>query len=238
MKPLILDTHVHTIASGHAFSTVDEIARFAKENGLQAVAITDHSPGLPGGAHEFHFQNLRAIPEKIYGVRILTGIEANIIDYTGKIDTHEQMISHLDVVIASLHPPCIDFADQKKSTAAIIGAMENPLVSIIGHPGDARYPLDIEEVVKAAKRTKTLLEVNNASLRAGSFRPGVRENLKKLLTYCKTYEVPIVVGSDSHICYDVGLFEESIDLLKEVDFEEDLIMNTSLEKFLGYISKQ
>jgi putative hydrolase len=236
MKPLIIDTHIHTVASGHAYSTIDEIARFAKEKGLLGVAITDHSEGLPGGAHEFHFQNLRVVPKELYGVRVLTGIEANIIDYNGTIDVSENMIAHLDLVIASFHPPCIAFAEEEKITKGMIGAMQNPFVKIIGHPGDSRYPLDMERIAKAAKETRTLLEVNNASLKPGSFRPGVRENLIKLLTCCKAYEVPIVVGTDAHICYDVGEFKEAIALLEEVDFNEDLVMNTSLDKFLAYIS--
>ena len=59
----VLDTHCHTVASGHAYSTVQEIAKYASEIGLELVAVTDHSDKLPGGAHLFHFHNLHVIPK-------------------------------------------------------------------------------------------------------------------------------------------------------------------------------
>ena len=58
----LTDMHIHTVASGHAYSTIDEIARFAAEKGLKVIAMTDHSSGMPGGPHDFHLHNTRAIP--------------------------------------------------------------------------------------------------------------------------------------------------------------------------------
>ena len=71
MIRLEADLHVHTVASGHAYSTVEEITREAARRGLTLVGITDHGPGLPGGAHQYHFWNLRILPEVLNGVRIL-----------------------------------------------------------------------------------------------------------------------------------------------------------------------
>lgn len=232
----LTDMHIHTVASGHAYSTIDEIARFAAEKGLKVIAMTDHSSGMPGGPHDFHFHNMRAIPRVLYGVTVVRGIEANIVDFDGKVDINEDYINVLDFAIASLHPPCIRFGDKEEVTRAMIGAMENPYVKILGHPGDNRYPFDHEAVVLASKRTGTLLEVNNASLRPGGFRPGVRENLVELLKYCKIHGVPVIANTDAHTAYAVGEFEESIRLFEEVDFPKELIQNLYPERLLDFIT--
>lgn len=233
----LVDTHTHTTASGHAYSSVDEIARVASDRGLKIVAITDHSHGMPGGAHDYHFMNLRIIPREIHGVRILKGAEINIVDYEGNVDLSKEVMEELDLVVASLHPPCINFADKETITSCIEKVMENPLIHIIGHPGDDRYPLNPERIVKKAKETGTLLEVNNASLKPESFRPGVRENLKAILEECKKYQVKIVVGSDAHVCYDVGKLDEARELLTELNFPEDLVVNTNTDAIFEFISK-
>ncbi len=234
---ILADTHVHTVASGHAYSTIDEIARYAKSQNLDAVAITDHTEGLPGGAHPYYFGNIRVLPDYIHGVRILKGAEVNIVDYEGKIDMGIEHLEHLDIVIASLHPPCIAFANEELITRAVMKAIENPYVDIIGHPGDNRYPLDFEKIVKHAKAHKVLLEVNNASLRPTSIREGVRENLVEILKLCIKYDNPIVVGSDAHFHEDVGSLAESIELLEEVSFPEHLVANLNQERLMSFIKK-
>ena len=85
MKELLLDMHNHTIASGHAYSTVQEIASVASMKGLKYVGITDHGPAMPGGPHIFHIGNQRVLPKVIEGVQVLKGVEANILDQEGSI---------------------------------------------------------------------------------------------------------------------------------------------------------
>lgn len=235
---ILADIHTHTIASGHAYSTITENIKAASEKGLKLIATTDHTAGMPGGAHDFHFANLKSLPDEMDGVMLLRGAEANIIDYEGHLDVTQELLSELDMTIASLHPPCIEFADAQTVTRGLEKVMQNPYVSIIGHPGDSRYPLDFERVVKMAKETGTLLEVNNASLKPTSFRPGVRESLIELLTYCKAYDMPIVLGSDSHHMSTIGGFEESIALLEELDFPEALVLNTNPEALMNFISQK
>ncbi len=235
---ILADIHTHTVSSGHAYSTVTENIQAASERGLKIMAMTDHTDGVPGGAHEFHFSNLGALPKEINGVRLLKGAETNIINYEGELDADNELIEGLEFVIASFHPPCIDFADIDKVTHAIEKVMENPYVSMIGHPGDNRYPLHFERVVKKAKETNTLLEINNASLKAGSFRPGVRESLIEILKYCKIYDMPVIIGSDAHYMTAVGNVGESIALLEEVDFPEHLVLNTNPELLMEFISRK
>jgi len=71
-------------------------------------AITDHGPAMKGAPYLYHFGNLRVIPEVLYGVRILKGVEANIIDYSGGLDMPEEYLRRLDFVLASFHDICIE----------------------------------------------------------------------------------------------------------------------------------
>ena len=235
---ILVDTHVHTVSSGHAYSTIDEITRFAKNQGLEAVAITDHAVAMPGGAHPYYFGNIVVLPDYINGVRVLKGVEANIIDYDGNIDMSPEELGHLEIVIASLHPPCIEFADRDIITRTLMRAIENPYVHIIGHPGDSRFLFDFEKIVKHAKDHKVLLEVNNASLRPTSVRKGVRENIIEILKLCIKHDNPVVVASDSHFHEDVGGLKESIELLEEINFPEHLIINKNMERLLRFIEKR
>lgn len=224
MKSLI-DLHCHTISSGHAYSTILENANEASECELKFLGMSDHAPNMPGASHLFHFYNLKAIPSTIKNVRILKGIEANIIDYNGNIDVPEDLTEKLDYVIASMHPPCIDFGSIEENTNAVINAMKNKYISIIGHPDDSRYPLDYERIVKSAKENNVLLEVNNSSLNPNGYRAGAFNNYKNMLSLCKKYKVKIILGSDAHMCYAVGKFPNCERVLKEVDFPNELVIN-------------
>jgi putative hydrolase len=230
-----LDIHTHTISSGHAYSSLQENVAAAKALGLKMIAMTDHTPAMPGGAHLFHFYNLRILPPIIDGIRVLKGAETNIVDYKGKIDLEEEALETLELVIASLHPPCLKFGTEIEHTRTLIKAMENPLINVIGHPGDVRYNFDIKEVVAASKATGTLLEVNNSSLKPTSFRPGGDIFIKRIFEECLREEVPVIMGSDAHFSADVGNFTEAGALLRKMDYPEELILNRSVESFLKYI---
>ena len=77
---LIADTHAHSLASGHAYSTIKEMAAAAKAKGLKALALTEHAPEMPGTCGLYYFQNLDVVPREAEGVRLLMGAEANIVD--------------------------------------------------------------------------------------------------------------------------------------------------------------
>lgn len=233
-----VDSHTHTIASGHAYNTIMEMALSAKEKGLKLLCITEHAVKMPGTCHKIYFQNLRVVPRNIHGMDLLLGTEANIMDHEGKLDMNNNVLKELDIVIASLHIPCIQPSTIENNTAALIGAMKNPYVQIIGHPDDGRYPVDYETLVKTAKETEVLLELNNSSLKPTSFRPSTRENDLILLQLCKEHNVNISLGSDAHVFSDIASFQYAFELLKEVDFPEKLIANTSAEKFLQLLSRK
>lgn len=230
------DIHTHTIASGHAFSSLEEMVRAAKNKGLKVYGFSDHAPALPGGAHIYYFQNLVKVPPYIDGLRVLRGVEANIINYDGGIDMIPESMKHIDYVIASIHPPTFASGTVEENTRAVCKAMENPRIKVIGHPDDGRAPLDYEVVVQKAKKEKVLLELNNSSLHPQGFRDNVQVNVRKYLRLCKEHDVPIIVNSDAHISMDVGVLNYAEEVLKEMDFPERLIMNSDadrLMKFLG-----
>ncbi|WP_394867343.1 phosphatase [Paraclostridium bifermentans] len=230
----IIDLHCHTIASGHAYSTLKENIDEAKLKGLKYVGVSDHAPNMPGSTHPFYFGNLGVIKEEINGVKVLKGIEANIMDFDGNIDIPSDVVGKLDYVIASFHPPCINPGNIHENTKAILNVMENKEVKIIGHLDDSRYPVDYEKVVLKAKETNTLLEINNSSLRTNSFRVGAIENAKVLLNLCKKHDVKVVLGSDAHIYYQVGNFENCTKILEEVNFPGNLVVNFNEEYIKEY----
>ena len=228
---IVLETHSHTLVSGHAYNTIREMAQMAKEKGLEAISLTEHAPQMPGTCHEFYFQNLKVVPRKMHGIRLFLGVELNILDEKGTVDLPENTLSQMDIAVASMHGPCYRGERTKEAiTSAYLAAMENPRIHIIGHPDDGRFPVDYEELVKKAKETHTLLEINNSSLRLGGFRMNTKENDRIMLEYCKKYEVPVSLGSDAHVDVDLGEFSVARELLEECAFPEELVVNTSLAK--------
>lgn len=229
--------HSHTIASGHAYSTITEMAKAASEKGLELLGITEHAPMMPGSCGRIYFQNFRVIPREKFGVKLMFGVELNIMDYNGTVDLDDDVLVKTDIRIASLHYPCIKSGTKEQNTAALIGAMRNKYVDIIGHPDDSYYPLDYELLVKAAKKYSTILEVNNSSLNPKGSRQNARENLTSMLALCEKYHVPIIMDSDSHVDADVGNHNYSEPLLRELHFPEELILNSSVDKFLSILER-
>ena len=223
----VMDLHTHTMASGHGFSTLAENIEKAKEVGLKVLGYSEHAASMPGGPHPFYIDSLKVVPRKYGKLALLCGIEANIMDMEGHIDVSEHTIlNNLDYVIASLHGPCIEPGTMQENTKALLGAMKNPYVKIIGHPDDERYPLDYERLVSGAMEAGVILEVNNTSIHPNSVRQGARENIMKMLEICKRYRCPIIMGTDSHICHQIGDFSRAASLLELVDFPSELVMNT------------
>ena len=173
-----LDLHTHTVASGHAYSTVQEMAKAAADKGLKLLGITEHAQGIPGTCDEIYFHNIRIIPRKMYGIDLMFGSEINIIDHDGTLSMEEEIIEKtLDIRIAGIHLPCYEVGTVTQNTNAYVKAIENPMIDIISHPDDSRIPIDYETIVDAAKENHTLLEINNSSLDSLSSRVGAWQNL-------------------------------------------------------------
>ncbi len=238
MMELILDTHSHTIASAHAYSTVTELAQAASDKGLKLLAVTDHAPALSDSSPLLHFMNYHVLPKTLKGVEMLYGVELNILDFEGHIDMPEDILQRQDICIASFHTECTKPGTLEENTQAFLGAMDNPYVNIIGHPDDGYIPVDYEALVKKAKEEDILLEVNNASLQTAYFRLNTKDNAKTMLKLCKELGVPVSVGSDAHYADTVGRFDGARQILNEVGFPEELVANTSVEKFKALLAKR
>ena len=230
------DLHVHTIASGHAYSTVLEIARVASDKGMAMIALTDHGPAMPGAPHSYHFSNQVAIPDTIYGVRVLKGIEANVMDRQGNLDLEEARLAKLDIVLAGLHTQCAPYGSVQENTAMLIRALQNPWVDVIVHPGNPEYPVDEAAIVQAAAEHDVALEINNSSLTVS--RQGSRPHCDHIACLAKTYGCKILVGSDSHFALSVGDFGAAAELLERHDIPAQQVLNTSVEKVLAHLERR
>ena len=236
-----LDTHTHTISSGHAYNSMCEMIQAAVAQGLKIIGITDHAPQMPGGPHPYYFTNLihmnGAALSEVYGIEVLLGVEANIMDKNGTLDLENQLLQKMDVVIASMHLPCYPPGTEVENTNAAVNVLKNPAVDILGHPEDGRYPMNYEIIISTAKEYGKLIELNNASLKPNAYRQNGRENAIEILKLCKQYNQPIVVNSDAHLMVDVGNTKYVQPLLQAVKFPENLIINTSPDSFRKMIQK-
>lgn len=233
---ILVDTHTHTSASAHAYSTLEENVRHAADIGLEAIAMTNHAPGMPDAPHIWHFMNMAAnIPREIGGVKILYGVEADIMDTDGTLDIEAGVLSMLDVVIASMHRDTFTPQTRKAHTQAYLNVLQNPYVDIIGHSGSPDYEYNVDTVLAMAKKEGKMIEINNNS---HLVRRGNIENCKHIAQRCMELGVYVVVGSDAHISCNVGNFSEAVNMLSEIGFPEELIANTSLDKFLSILRQR
>lgn len=231
----ILDLHTHTIASGHAYNTLYEMAQSASQKGVKLLGVTEHAPLMPGSCSPFYFMNFRVVPRELYGVKLLLGCELDIIDYEGSVDLKPAYLSKLDFAIASIHQPCFSCGSIAQNTAACLGAMKNPAVQIIGHPDDERFPIDYDTLAAAAKEHHVLLEVNSSSLHPLSHRQNAASNYLAMLECCRHYGTSIILNSDAHCEVDVGNHSLAWQLIQDIDFPEELIVNSSIEKTADFI---
>jgi putative hydrolase len=234
---IAIDPHTHTIASGHAYNSIREMAAAAAAKRIEILGITDHGPALWGACSKYYFMNFHVIDRTPYGVRLLMGVEANIIDNQGNLDLSDDILKDMDIIIASFHKQSFHSGTREENTQAIINAMNKYNLTILGHPDDGKFPLDYEAVVLAAKEKHVLIELNNASLIPNSFRLNGRENSLEILEYCKKHAAEIIMSSDAHTDTDIGNFKIAEELLKEADFPMDLVLNDSKERFATYLQK-
>ncbi len=210
----------------------------AFEKGLCLLAITEHSVKMPGTCHEFYFQNYRILNRNAYDVPTLFGVELNILDEKGSVDMSEELLSTMDVAIASLHPPCVPFMSKKEVTDCMIRILGNPMIQIIGHLDDDRFPVDYDEVARAAAANHKLFEINNSSLAPTSYRPGAHDNYLRLLDACVRHDVEIILNSDAHADTLVGARQYSEPLITESGFPLEKIVNDSTDHYFSYLKPE
>jgi DNA polymerase (family 10) len=162
------DLHCHSQWSdgGHP---IKEVAEAARKRGYAYLAITDHSQslgiarGLSPESLEKQLREIALLNQQVKGFYILSGTEVDI-RKDGSLDLPDEILSRLEVVVASVHS---SFKQGRETmTARIIRAMQNPYVTILGHPtgrllGEREaYEIDLDQVIRAARDTGTCLEIN------------------------------------------------------------------------------
>ncbi len=162
------DLHTHTTASdGRA--TIEEMAEAAKARGYEYICITDHSKssvianGLTVERMEHHIVAIRAADQRIKGIAILVGCECDILP-DGTLDYPDELLRQCDLVVASIHSA--QSGGKRTPTERTLAAIENPCVTIIGHPSGRlinrrkAMDLDMGAIVAAAAKSHTVLEIN------------------------------------------------------------------------------
>ena len=214
--------------------SIEDMAKAAKEAGLEYIAITDHTKTLAitGGLDEKGLakqaKEIDALNKKIRGFKILKSAETNILK-DGKLDIKDEALKKLDLVCVAVHSHFN--MTQKEMTERIIRALKNPLVNILFHPTGRilkqrpAYKLDIAKIIKAAKQYKVALEANaypeRLDLKDAHIRMAVEEGVK------------LVINSDAHSTehfqyLDLGVAQARRGWARKAD-----VLNTkTLESFL------
>lgn len=233
---LQLDIHTHTLASGHAYGTIREMARAAVQKELKLLGISDHAPGIQGTCDPIYFSNLRVAPKSMDGTEIMYGCEINVLN-DGTLSLEQKYIDRLDYTIVGIHTMCYHDEGAKKNTENLISCMKNDKVFLVSHPDDDHTPLDYEMLVEAAKEYHVALEVNNSSFLKQHMRLNCVDNYRKMLPLCEKLRVPVIISSDAHDPDYVGRFAEACELLNEIGFDRELIINTDVNKWKAFIGK-
>ena len=192
------DLHMHTTASDGR-NTAEQMALAARDRGLEYIALTDHSASHGFGNHVTteelwaQVERVRALNASLEGIEVLIGTESNI-GVDGAPDYPDDLLAELDWVIASIHTS-FGMAE-KDMTARMVAAIEHPWIDAIGHPTGRKieerpaYAIDMEQVIAAAARTGTMLEINSA--------PDRRDLHELHARAARDAGVWILVDSDSH----------------------------------------
>ena len=152
-------------------NTLEEIAAYMEELGLEYWAITDHSQssfqanGLTEQRLIEEIAQIKKINEHLAergsDFRLLTGTEVDVLK--DRLDFPDELLAKLDVVVASLHVPS---SSEAENTRRLLRAVENKNVHMIGHLTGRLllerepYPVNIPAVIEACATTGTWLELN------------------------------------------------------------------------------
>jgi len=232
------DLHLHSKWSDGT-SSIEEIAQAAQKRGYQYVAICDHSKSLKitHGLDESRLlkqmEEIDRINERMKGFKILKGIEVDILG-DGKLDLSDAILKRLDWVVAAIHSGFKQ--DREKMTKRIIRALENPFVHALAHPSGrllgAReaYEVDMEEILKAAKRFGKALEIN-----------AYFERLDLDDLHCrkaKEMGIPLAIGTDAHHLDQMWMMSLGVAVARRGWLESRDLLNTlSLHELLKWYQR-
>jgi DNA polymerase (family 10) len=232
------DLHVHTNWSDGA-SSIEEIAEAARRRGYQYLVISDHSHGLgiAKGLTPERLKEQRAIIDELNrrwsDFRLLQGAEVEI-RADGSLDYPDEILASLDLVIASIHTGLRQ--ERERITARVINAMRNPYVDIIGHPSGRilgqreESAVDMDEVLRVAKETGTILEVNGTPDRLDLDDVYIRRAVEM--------GVKLAIDSDAHNLYGLDSLEFGVAMARRGWAEPKDVVNTlPLEELLKALKR-
>ena len=231
--------HCHTTYSDGSTS-VEELALACREAGYSYVGLTDHSKaaayagGLTPEELARQADEIDAVNARLSGVRVLKGIEADILA-TGELDYEDAVLSRLDFVIGSIHSRFGLTRDEM--TARMLAAMDNRYLTIIGHPTGRLllsrdpYPLDLQAVFAQAARTGVAIEINAD--------PHRLDLDWRLLRQARDSGVMISIGADAHNIPGIRYVDYGVAIARKGWLTAEDVLNTRpVEGFLAYAAKR
>jgi len=231
--------HCHTTYSDGSTS-VEELALACREAGYSYVGLTDHSKaaayagGLTPEELARQADEIDAVNARLSGVRVLKGIEADILA-TGELDYEDAVLSRLDFVIGSIHSRFGLTRDEM--TARMLAAMDNRYLTIIGHPTGRLllsrdpYPLDLQAVFAKAARTGVAIEINAD--------PHRLDLDWRLLRQARDSGVMISIGADAHNIPGIRYVDYGVAIARKGWLTAEDVLNTRpVEGFLAYAAKR
>ncbi len=227
------DLHCHSDWDG-GVNSIKEIAQKGKDMGYEYVGIADHTKflkiehGLDEKQLRKRNKEIDKINKEMEGVKVLKGCEANILK-DGSVDIKDESLAELDFVIAGIHSRFK--MGREEMTERIIKAMENPNIDIISHPTgrliqkrDA-YEIDFGKILKVARETRTILEINSFPERLDLKDDHIRK--------AKDSGVKMIINTDVHQKEQMRFMVLGIAQARRGWAEKKDIVNTkSLDKFL------
>jgi len=228
------DLQMHTTASDGR-NTIEEMAAAAKKLDYEYIALTDHSKAVTvaNGMDEKRtleqIKKIRAAQEHVPGIRLLAGIEVDILK-SGSLDLDNEVLAQLDVVVASVHSYMN--LESAEMTDRLLAAIENPYTQIIAHPTgrlvlrrDA-FAYDMERILDAAKKQDVAMECNAYPDRL---------DLKDVnLRMARERGVKIVISTDSHTTGNLLYMKYGVMTARRGWLEKKEVINTlPLDQFLA-----
>ena len=230
---LNVDFHSHTHFSRCGLHSIIEMLTEARNRGLVALAITDHGSALKSSVPSTFFDRLA--PNVVEGITLLKGMECNVTDGDGTIDFRHKFLPYMDIVLLGLHPNLEAEQPQDYYTSVLLKAIEkNPVIDIITHPEDIHYPVDFDALAHYAQQHNIVLELNNSKILYNRVTPGVT---LEFLKACKRNNCRIAINSDAHARQEIGLDSSVRPLVKQADFPEELIVNSTAETAFAFLAE-
>jgi len=231
--------HCHTRYSDGS-NTVEELALACREAGYQYVGITDHSQaaayagGLRPDDLARQADEIDAVNQRLDGFRVLKGVEADILQ-DGRIDFDDAVLARLDFVIASIHTRFN--MGEREMTARILAAMDNPHLTIIGHPTGRLllsrdpYGLDLDAVIEKEAATGVALEINADPHRLDLDWRGVRR--------ARARGARISIGADAHNVAGLANVEYGVGIARKAWLGATDVLNAHpVDEFLASAARR